>query len=70
MKDSAPFIDSEVPMRPAVDSTAKQVFPGSCNYQVRPSIIKRDSDYPNAYITPMGGADYSYAPARNKKGNK
>lgn len=70
MKDNAPFINSEVPAKPVVDSSAKQIFPGSCDYQVRPSIIKRDSDYPNPYIMPMGGADYSYAPARNKKGNK
>lgn len=68
MNDNAPFVNSEMPdyQKPAGD--ARQKFPGSNANQFRPSLIKRDSDVPGAFVKPMGGPDYSYAPAKNKKG--
>ena len=67
MKDNAPFVNSENYDYAKPTGNARQIFPGSNSNQARPSLIKRDCDVPGAYINPMGGADYSYGPARNKK---
>lgn len=66
MTDKAPFVYQEASNYPKASGNARQVFPGSNPNQVRPSIIKRDSDIAAPDIKPMG-ADYSYGPARNKK---
>jgi hypothetical protein len=68
MSDNAPFVNSESPNYQKPSGNARQVFPGSNSEQFRPSLIKRDSDVPGAFVKPMGGSDYSYAPAKNKKG--
>ncbi len=66
MNDKAPFINSENYSYVKPTGNARQIFPGSNSDQMRPSLIKRDSDVPGAFVKPMGGADYSYAPAKNK----
>lgn len=43
------------------------IAPGSNRAQMRPSLIKRDSDIAGPIIRPMGGLDYSNVPAKNKK---